>query len=85
MFDLEDKEGNIMIEKLKQFTQVDIDAIPHVIVSRVDKCLPIKFACYVIWCIYINIAMFCRRRCAYSLCPCLQTSFPFSLSCQPLR
>ena len=34
MFDVQDKEANAMIEKLRQFIHIDIDAIPHVTVSK---------------------------------------------------
>lgn len=34
MFDVRDKEVSVMIEKLRQFIHIDIDAIPHVMVSK---------------------------------------------------
>jgi hypothetical protein len=34
MFDVQDKEASMVIEKLRQFIHVDIDAIPHVMVSQ---------------------------------------------------
>lgn len=38
-FDDHDREGSMMIEKLKPFIQVDVDTLPHVIVSlRISKC-----------------------------------------------
>ena len=32
-FGVQDKEASIVTEKLKQFVHVDVDAIPHVMVS----------------------------------------------------
>ena len=34
MFDVRDKEVSVMIEKLRQFIHIDIDGIPHVMVSK---------------------------------------------------
>lgn len=34
MFDVQDKEASTIIEKLRQFIHIDIDAIPHVMVSK---------------------------------------------------
>ena len=34
MFDAQDKEASMITEKLRQFIHVDIDAIPHVMVSK---------------------------------------------------
>ena len=34
MFDDQDKEACVMIEKLRQFIHIDIDAIPHVMVRE---------------------------------------------------
>ena len=34
VFDIRDKEASVMIEKLRQFIHIDIDAIPHVMVSK---------------------------------------------------
>ena len=53
MFDAQDKEASMIIEKLRQFIHVDVDAIPHVMVSKQSRfgSLLIAMATH---CLYIN-------------------------------
>ena len=58
-FDAQDKEASMIIEKLRQFIHIDIDAIPHVMVSKQQsrfESLLITMATHCLYNIY-------RRKC----------------------